>query len=67
LETNIGEDMSEVVVEKKPVVMSTSRADEFFKNFPKDKNSIGILRRFLAKLSRSNILKRQRIKRVESV
>ena len=29
--------MSETVVEKKPIVMSTSKADEFFKNFPKDK------------------------------
>lgn len=29
--------MSEAVVEKKPVVMNTSKADEFFKNFPKDK------------------------------
>ena len=29
--------MSEAVIEKKPVVMSTSKADEFFKNFPKDK------------------------------
>ena len=37
LEINIGEDMTETVVEKKPVVISTSRADEFFKNFPKDK------------------------------
>jgi hypothetical protein len=37
LELNFGEDMSEPVVEKKPVVMSTSKADEFFKNFPKDK------------------------------
>jgi thermostable 8-oxoguanine DNA glycosylase len=37
LETNIGEDMSETVVEKKPIVMSTSKADEFFKNFPKHK------------------------------
>jgi thermostable 8-oxoguanine DNA glycosylase len=37
LEPNFGEDMNEVVVEKKAVVMSTSKADEFFKNFPKDK------------------------------
>jgi hypothetical protein len=37
LETNIGADMSETVVEKKPLAMSTSKADEFFKNFPKDK------------------------------
>lgn len=29
--------MTEIVVEKKPVAMSTSKADEFFKNFPKDK------------------------------
>ena len=29
--------MSETVVEKKPVIMNTSKADEFFKNFPKDK------------------------------
>ena len=29
--------MTEIIVEKKPVVMSTSKADEFFKNFPKDK------------------------------
>jgi ATP-dependent Clp protease ATP-binding subunit ClpA len=34
---NIRLSMSEAVVEKKPVVMSTSKADEFFKNFPKDK------------------------------
>ena len=25
------------VVEKKPVVMNTEKANEFFKNFPKDK------------------------------
>jgi thermostable 8-oxoguanine DNA glycosylase len=37
LETRIGETMTEVVAEKKPVVMSTSKADEFFKTFPKDK------------------------------
>ena len=29
--------MTDTVVEKKPIVMSTSKADEFFKNFPKDK------------------------------
>lgn len=29
--------MSEAVVEKKPVIMSASKADEFFKNFPKEK------------------------------
>jgi thermostable 8-oxoguanine DNA glycosylase len=29
--------MTEIVVEKKPIVMNTSKADEFFKNFPKDK------------------------------
>ena len=28
--------MTEIVVEKKPVVMSTSKADEFFKNFPEE-------------------------------
>jgi len=37
LETFFGEIMSEVVVEKTPIVMSTIKADEFFKNFPKDK------------------------------
>ena len=29
--------MSETFIEKKPTVMSTKKADEFFKNFPKDK------------------------------
>jgi thermostable 8-oxoguanine DNA glycosylase len=37
LELNFEDTMTEIVVEKKPVVMSTSKADEFFKNFPKDK------------------------------
>ena len=37
LELNFEDNMTEIVVEKKPVVMSTSKADEFFKNFPKDK------------------------------
>ena len=37
LEQTFEDTMTETVVEKKPVVMSTSKADEFFKNFPKDK------------------------------
>jgi thermostable 8-oxoguanine DNA glycosylase len=37
LETLFGEIMSETIVEKKPVVMNTNKADDFFKNFPKDK------------------------------
>ena len=37
LELTFEDNMTEIIVEKKPVVMSTSKADEFFKNFPKDK------------------------------
>lgn len=33
----LGENMSETVQIKEPIVMSTTKADEFFKNFPKDK------------------------------
>jgi thermostable 8-oxoguanine DNA glycosylase len=37
LTTLFGENMSDTVQTKEPIVMSTTKADEFFKNFPKDK------------------------------
>ena len=29
--------MTDIAVEKKPIIMNTTKVDEFFKNFPKDK------------------------------
>ena len=47
------------VVEKKPVVMNTEKANEFFKNFPKDKVVALMQCSGISNLSRQSIELRQ--------